>query len=111
MRKTKPEESLCTLDVAIVVANNHHVVLVPGRIEIRMNMKIRWIKVVRQIRVIAEIKNIKKEKNQINQNDQRDHKDQYDQKMSSSNSWLVRIIRKITIFAFFPIDHVFVYWE
>ena len=34
-----------------------------GRVEIRMNRKTRWFKVVRQIRVIAEIKNIKKEKN------------------------------------------------
>ena len=31
MGETKPEESLCTLDVAVVVANDHHVVLVPGR--------------------------------------------------------------------------------
>ena len=54
MGKTKPEESLCTLDVAVVVANNHHVVLVPGAVEIklenRMNKKIRRIKVVRQIK-------------------------------------------------------------
>ena len=80
MRKTKPEESLCTLDVAIVVANNHHVVLVPGRIEIRMNMKIRWIKVVRQIRVIAEIKNIKKEKNLNTQDGQNRRLDRDDQR-------------------------------
>ena len=41
MRKTKPEESLCTLDVAVVVANNHHVVLVPdqqGAVEIKIEI-------------------------------------------------------------------------
>ena len=29
--EAKPEESLCTLDIAVVVADNHHVVLVPGQ--------------------------------------------------------------------------------
>ena len=31
MGEAKPEESLCTLDIAVVVADNHHVVLVPGQ--------------------------------------------------------------------------------
>ena len=31
MGETKPEESLGALDVAVVVADDHHVILVPGQ--------------------------------------------------------------------------------
>ena len=31
MGETKPQESLGALDVAVVVADDHHVILVPGQ--------------------------------------------------------------------------------